>query len=251
MKYVISLAFCAGMHPASAQLGSSVDLRHAIPNGPYPVYIVMQGVHASNITAFAEMVNTSTSIFDGHGGRIRPFGVEGNVGFVINEDNFLSIHGLSVHSVSIEGGFKFLTRTYTDWKGNDLNLQQGLLSARIGFRWNFFYPITAHIQAGPVFFHSARLNSKTAEQKKDYVADGSFGMHGMDMRGRIMFFDPVGSTGGLGFFVEGQFVYSIEGPDEKKLRTLFKGELDHVDRGDFTMGVLSIGVSIPLALRVR
>ena len=250
MRTPLLLPLLVAALTSSGQTSNSFETRNVTGNGPYPIYIALQWVHNSNVSAFGELANSPSLAFGGTDSKIRQHGVEVSIGAMVNEDNFLGIHNLRVHRLSIETGYKFLERSFSDDEGRTLRTRQGLISLRFGSRWNFIYPLTLHGQIGPVLLHSARLGVREVNGEENAAFTRRIEFSGLDTRIRLVFFDPVGSTGGFSLFVEGQFIYSFNGPNIEPLRDLM-GPPKSTANGDFSMGVLSVGTTIPLALRVR
>ncbi|MBK9175271.1 MAG: hypothetical protein IPM46_02815 [Flavobacteriales bacterium] len=254
MRTTTTLALGLILHAIiCAQGRNSIDLRHATGNGPFPVYLALQIAHSSNQQAFERLATPTTERFGGRDGRVRMWGPEVSIGAIHNTESFLWIRGWRVHSTSMEAGYKFLARNFTDGQGRYLNLRQGLLSVRYGRRHNVYYPITIHWQVGPVLLHDMRVDVRDPLKGGLVASAGvrtqTLGILGAEARARIVFFDPVGAAGGFSLFFEGQYIYLREPPGMRVLGAVTAQ--DGYAGGRLHMGVFSFGTTIPLALRIR
>ena len=243
---------CAWCGALAAQQHSSLDVRQSSGAGPFPVYLALQVVHGSNQPAFERLVNAATPLWGGQAGRVRMWGVEISAGAIHNTNSFRWIKGWKMHSTSMEVGWKYLERVQHDGTGAELRVGQGIWSARYGRRFNVYYPITIHVQAGPVFVHRVWATLANGDGADALRASGStppWSLVGVDLRARAVFFDPVGAGGGFSLFVEGQVIASTKRPSTGPLADLIGAGAPL--GGGLTMGVFSVGTTIPLALRMR
>ncbi|HEX2616464.1 MAG TPA: hypothetical protein VHL57_02925, partial [Flavobacteriales bacterium] len=122
-----------------AQKPSSFDTRLATGAGPYPFYIALQGVHTQRIGQLDRFAEALAGSYSGLSDHVRLNGIEGMLGVALNDTRPRRVHGLR-----LELSFQHVWRSFDRLSDPDLKLrvQQDLLSFRVGFRYNIFYPIT-------------------------------------------------------------------------------------------------------------
>lgn len=234
-----------------SQTQSSMDLRQSTGNGPFPIYLGMQWVHSSNQQGLERLLNPVQERFGGYDGRVRLHGFEVTLGAMHNTRSFLWCRFLQVHGLSTEISYKYMARGFDDPFDNRLRIRERLVAFRVGYRMVIYYPFTIHVQAGPIVGQT--LRAELADESGRIVRGATVshfpGLLGADIRARLVLFDPVGAAGGFGLWVEGQFLYL---PSTSGILPLYSITGSNKDRsGNLNMGIMSIGVSVPLALRLR
>ena len=240
-----------------AQNPSTSDIRHAIGKGPFPIYANVLFTGTNQSRDFREVSKAFAMEHPEARQKKILRGFEINFGGVINEDDFL-IRNFKVQRVSVEFGFRYLLRNLH----NDvlkLRLQEEVASLRFGMRGNILYPITYQIQVGPIFYHKSSIFLDSlpvggfveGASIRSSVVDGDRRLFsGLDLRARLMIFDPAGTPGGFGIFVETSFLWNFFRRSPQPFYDMAKLGAAK-SPGNWNYAALSIGVVVPLALRIQ
>lgn len=237
---------------------SSLDIRQVSGKGPYPIYINFQFPTTSTRPTFRNFINAYKQEY-GTKSRNRLWGFESNLGIVINDDNLLGITGLSVHGVSLEFGYSYMDRLFINGGTHRMRVQEEALSIRLGWRNNLIYPITFQIQGGPVLLSYASVReSLNGSLRRAKIGNSLFTnrssrvrprLPGFEGRFRLMLMDPAGTSGGLGFYFEGRYLYTI---GKRQLSPFYRlaelGSRNDVQNWNYL--VFSVGFVAPLALPI-
>ena len=245
-----------------AQLTSS-DIRQASGKGPYPIYITGQTILGRSNNLFSDFVTAYSTQYDMPNKKYFN-GLEGSMGIVINDQHFLGLKGWKVRGFAVEIGYRSLFQNINnDEHTRQLFIQEELVSFRIGKRFNILYPLTLQVQAGPTFYNfytvreSTKSNGITTSTLVRYGSRLFQGktqsqqkfIPGLDTRIRFAFFDPAGTAGGLGFYLEYTYIHTFA---KRDLQDLYKTFFDRIESDPQTWeyGSLTLGLVVPLALRV-
>ena len=253
----------------SGQLTSD-DIRHASGQGPYPIYITVSPW--TSIASTKNTVRKFTSVYSKGLDKKNMFGFEANVGFVINEENFLNIINLPIKRISLEAGYRHLYRNFREEEGDQklLHIQEETIGIRIGWRGNLLYPLTYQVQMGPTIhnFVTAYEFNNGNNLERSSVGFGAFQEKsrrkfpsGWEFRGRLMFLDPAGTDGGIGIFFEYRYLFTFGGgqKNRKNIQPIFERFLEpdvfkSLNPDEFSnrwnYGSFSLGMVIPFAIRI-
>lgn len=220
MKLLWTLVLCLTLLPwalAQHDPDENEQYRDVTAAGPFPLYMTM---HLSKVLGNDDMVmwteNDDARRLDG-------------LGFDL---------GVKIkRAVFFETGYWHITGTP---KGSEDRLTLNTYSARMGWRKTFFYPFGMHIQAGG-FVRDTRFREEEPGNSRTVTTfDWQWGA---DMRLKLTLLDPVGTGGGLGFYIEGRLHY-LFGDREYDL----PGDVGF-ERDNF-YGAVSVGVMAPIAIRM-
>lgn len=257
---LISLALLTSFQHAKAQF-SATDMRKTSGSGPFPIYGNAQWMFPGAGNLFSNFVDDYTSV---RGGNVHDYlhGFELNVGIVINDHHFLGLKNLKIRGLSVEAGYRYLFRNiHTDF-AQRLHLQEESVSIRLGYRICILYPVTAQIQTGPTIYNFLsvnEINDQTGETLRYRDGYGTFERInsrkdfpcGWEIRGRIMLFDPAGTEGGLGFYIEYRYLWTRLSRNLSGLyETIIPVIPISVTSQSWDYGMLSLGVVVPFAKRI-
>lgn len=259
MKYGLLLfGWICFMPSIRAQL-SSRDIRQAAGKGPYPLYINYQYVFPCCQDLFKEFRDVYVQekyVKD----KKMLNGFEANLGIMLNDRHFLGIRNWRVNSVMIEAGYRFLFRNLTGDHPIRLHLQEEVFSIRLGTRYNPLYPVTTQLQIGPSlynFYVATEYDDNNGASLKYRFGNGALERNrdkrktcaGLDLRGRLMFLDPAGTEGGIGFYFDYRYQFTF---GKRDFNGLFNDLLPGVEpvriSKNWNYGAFSIGVVASLAL---
>ena len=255
--FLCSLLVIIAQRPG-AQI-SSMDIRHADTNGPYPIYLGLQIAYAHNKKLFSGFTEAYSEEFHLRN-KSRLHGFETNIGVVINERHFLGIKNWLVRGFAVELGYRYLFRNLSNEGPRRLHLQEETISLRLCKRDNIVYPLTYQIQTGPTFynFYSVRQDTgPNASAIRERVGYGLFEpspelrkfISGWDLRGRLMLFDPAGTSGGVGYYLEYRCLWTFGKRDLNSLYETFLGYTHHEEK-KWDYQSFAIGIIVPIAIRM-
>lgn len=238
---------------------SSMDIRHADTNGPYPIYLGIQLAYVNNNRLFSGFTKSYSSEYDMRS-KSMLHGFETNIGVVINERHFLGIKNWLVRGFAVEMGYRYLFRNLSNGGPRRLHLQEETISLRLCKRDNIVYPLTYQIQTGPTFynFYSVRENKHPdSSAVRERVGFGMFEtspklrkfISGWDLRARLMLFDPAGTSGGVGYYLEYRCLWTFGKRDLNSLYETYLGYSQHEEK-KWDYQSFAIGIVVPLAIRM-
>ncbi len=254
--YLLLISVTLGFtHTSFSQL-TSEEIRDATAAGPYPLYVTLQFARSATMSDFKNLSKEFNRISPNSSNDKKVLrGIEGNLGFTINEK--------WLQNVYLEGGYQLLHRKLKD-DAFSINVTNQVASLRYGVRRRIFYPLTFQFQVGPILYRRQTFTldsmafSATPSLRRVFFTDKiSFkdGIHipGWEGRGRLVLLDPVGTSGGLGFFIEWRIV---EFSRKRSLDILYDaldpgGTSNVTDQTDDMMFSFSFGLVAPLALRIK
>lgn len=236
------LLICFTLSSVTAQ-ESTEDMRDASPNGPFPIYVDLSYVRSSSMEDFKKF----SDLIDSDDRKIMR-GFEANIGVAIHEDRPFFLKNLY-----LEFGYKKLYRN----PSNTVKYKKEFFTGAVGCRWTIFYPLTAHFRLGPIIRVSDNFDfDGVLENRKINIAYNSFkkdkplfpGWHG---KVKLMFLDPIGTSGGIGYFIQWQFFY-IDSAFRPNYNDFLEPPLPQSNiKVDGFFSTTSLGVVIPFTIRVR
>lgn len=241
LEYKLFIILTFGLIPCFAQL-TTEDLRHASGKGPFPIYVNAHITRSLGIKDYKDF-----SVINDKVNRLN--GIDVNIGAIINEEKFLK-------RFIIEGGYRHLSRNIQN-DTMSVVLREEVASLRIGKRFNILYPVTFQIQGGTIHYHfsTIRVKSKTESAPLRTVRIGNSlnefkrrFISGLDLRARLMLFDPAGTPGGLGIFAEMRYTWNFYKRDPTPLYNA--AGLLHNQNGNWSYFSWSLGIVVPFALRI-
>lgn len=251
-RYIFLVFCCLLANQLIAQL-SSRDIRHASGKGPYPIYVNVLGSSLNAASSFGNLIDDymatkGQSYYPSLKERSHLWGIEGNLGVIINTNHFMGITNFRINRLSLEFGYRYLHRDLHDDTGfQPLHMREDVASYRIGIRGNILYPLTYQLQAGPVLYHRTEVMDSLVHVVQ--LQTGAFPA-GWDFRGRLMLFDPAGTAGGLGGFLEIRYLLTTRGRDFSEVYEVVLGDKSSKavhERWNYVSW--SVGIVVPLALR--
>ena len=240
---------------------TATDIRNASGCGPFPIYLNAQLLIPGAGNLFGEFVDEYTNQ---NGGKSKEYlhGFEFNTGIVINDDHLFGIKNLKIKGLSFEMGYRYMYRNIISDLDERLHLQEESVSLRLGYRLCILYPITLQVQTGPTIYNFLSVNETNdlsgefLRYREGYglferVDDRSDFPSGWEIRGRVVLFDPAGTEGGLGVYIEYRYLWTKGSRNLKGLYDIILPELDKVTSSQpWDYGMFSLGVVTPLAKRM-
>ena len=247
-----------------AQL-SSADVRQASGHGPYPMTISFQGVAANSNNMFSGFIRTYNAQHGTHNLRAL-IGSELNFNFVIVNNNFMWIKNWVVRGFTMGVGYRYLYRNLRNGDGERIHLQEEVIGLRLGKRINIIYPITCEFLAGPTIYNFYTMSrhmdlpnggATTFFEERVRYGNGLFERNklnhelcsGIDLKIRLKLFDPAGTEGGMGGYLEWGKMITFGSRNLDRLYDTFLGVETH-DTRSWDYGYISAGLIFPLAIRM-
>lgn len=245
MKKISLLLFiCLFGENALAQHSSS-DFKDAATTGPFPLYI---GLGYANSFRNQDLVDVGRafSAFYTNGldnPRTRMYGMYAFAGFsFIPKDWPISL--------VLEVKHLFLRRTFRVDPGTFV-LTSNQTTLGLGLRWALF-PLVVQAQFGPILRYDRNYNFRLATSERSFKrSSGSQGWSGLV---RIGILDPAGTEGGLGMYVEAGFNWLGKDDSNREITgaiRAFDNTYAEVRDGKGRYGYLSVGLLLPIAIRIR
>jgi hypothetical protein len=255
-------ALLAGGGTAAAQAASD-QVRDVNSAGPFPVYIAVQRAWAPGFEEFRYLSTKFTENYPEAKDRKSLYGWEYGLGFAINEKR--------INNVYLELNYRVLRRHLSrNLNPGPNGVEQTLLfrnetvSLRLGKRVNVYYPITLQVQGGPILFQQitgrpgVKLTNDTLTVTGRRFGNSFFNdwFPGMNAKVRLNFLDPIGASGGLGLYLEGDASYYATRLPVERILGFFPsvrpapapGSFQRKSRWSYTW---SFGCVVPLALRFK
>ena len=219
---------------------NSDDVQSVTAAGPFPIYITAQYSHSGKSNPMTPLLSAFAEE-DGSKKRKSLHGYQVNLGFIVNEEN---IKGLTV-----ETGILSLSR-FIEGKEHDYLVSEKTAALRVGWYYPF-YPITLHVQGGPIFFHlsQAELQSDSNVPITTVRRFNDVLIPGMDFRFRLNILDPAGTSGGLGLFFEYMYHWNFNGREMEPFFDTLEATNNSLNKWNYS--VFSFGLKSSLALKIQ
>ena len=241
-----------------AQNSSSTLSRRATSHGSFPVYIgVSLSKVGSNVREFQRItaLNGLPASFENAGGRFRTFGMGVKLGFIFARGEPYFSRTLSIPNILLELDMNNYVFNLPSKDGGTLLLNLTSGSVRTGVRWNVYYPLVLQFTAGPILFNRSSIFLNRTGRREDAIRAASeqgLAPVGIEYRIRASFFDPSGSSGGIGAYFEYQATDFFLKPTRNQ-QPLYAavGAEERTGRPVIDYRAWQVGVIIPLALPFR
>ncbi|MGI9543896.1 MAG: hypothetical protein ACR2MX_11590 [Cyclobacteriaceae bacterium] len=235
----LTIIFCALPLFTSAQSESS-GYKDISPNGPYPIYIGIGGVSNISNSDLKRLQPESNGNVD----KTALYGIEAKVGFSFAEKPQLFSKQLRL---ILEARYQSQSRSLD----NNLRFAQSYFTTGIGSRWQApIFPLMVHAQFGVIFRYQERLivtddqGSMSVPRRvtnlslKNNSVDGFYGTV------RLVLLDPIGTSGGLGYYLKFDVLRISKHPSFNT-----DASLSSVPTRDW-QAAFSVGVIVPLTVRI-
>jgi hypothetical protein len=237
----------------SAQGQSTADgnVRHASGKGPFPFFITTRFCATSNVQDLRTIGRSLNGAFERADRKFRMQGMGFTFGGIVSAKH------RPLQRMVFEGGYTKVGRSLSG-VGSDSTFKwrEETISLRMGPRFTPFYPVNIVLYGG-VFYHYARtmaLEGPDPTHMRRLRAEYPFryGSFGVEAGARLLLLDATGSGGGLGLFLEMQAIHELSGQRLEPFFTMaHAGRVDVRSTARLHMVQYSIGVTVPLALRMR
>ena len=147
---ILGLVIGSACYGHSQTMDNADDVQSVTAAGPFPIYLTAQYAHSGKSNPMTPLLSAFAQE-DGSKRRKSLHGYQVNLGFIVNNEN---IKGLTV-----ETGLMSLSR-FVEGEQNDYLVSEKTAALRVGWYYPI-YPITLHIQGGPVFFHLSQAELQT------------------------------------------------------------------------------------------
>jgi len=218
MKSLLVILLCWALLPlvqAQQDHHGNEQYRDVTAAGPFPIY--------TTLSRTVLLLNKDFKNWTGNGRGL--FGLEFNLGYKIRR-------------VLFEAGYSHISASP---KNSSDRLTLNTYSVRIGWRNTFYYPLGMHVQGG-IVLRDTRFRTESSGNIRTVAVFNK--QLGAELRGRFTFLDPVGTGGGLGFYVEGRLHYFFD-PDDFILPPAAAFQQDKF------YAAVSLGVFVPIAIIKR
>ncbi len=263
---IFFLCLLAGFHRLPAQY-SSVEIRHATGHGPYPLSITVQKSFCGGKNLFLPFVEAFDRQFGtDHNKALNGFA--GSIEMALFGKHFLrfgQFKGLDTRGITLGLGYRYLYRNLNNPDHERFHLQEEVISFDVGYRLNLLYPLTVEFQAGPVLYGFYTItqyedqglpDGKQTLEKRFRFGNGIFernadkkGISGLEFKARIKLFDPAGTEGGIGGFLEWGYVNTFRSRDLSIIHDFFLNDpVQDIRTWDYQY--FSLGLVLPLAIRM-
>jgi len=225
---------------------TSLEIRQVSGRGPYPIYGNFQVLKSGVNKIFGDFLDSYSQEYQIQKYSSKLWGIEGDLGIAMNNNGWF-----------FELGYQRLARNVIKGNGNEpqLRIRQEAGSIRFGKRYNIFYPITLQWLVGGVVNNTITVEERlNGVRRRVSLGGGSSGGNfldnlGIDMRIRVLLFDPVGTTGGLGAFVEVRSFGSLRKRSLDPFHRTFVGRSAN-DVKNWNTLACSAGIVVPFAVAI-
>ena len=230
---------------------TAVDLRKVTGTGPYPLYINAKAHINPFLPLYKNLRKEIDSVYDIENGN-GDLGFEVDLGVSVRGKK--NILGKNVHGFEV--GYQFMKATVHKNDTFGMNLTYGHVALKYAWRHNILYPITCQITPGILLFGAEKLHkfNYTLNMKDEFSNRSSLrfidkGFSGLEIGGKLMFLDPAGSDGDLGYIVL-EVVYQYYFSNSFDITSIkdFYG-LDNYNEEPRQMLMIGLGIVLPIAIR--
>jgi hypothetical protein len=215
------------------------QIRDVTPAGPYPIYLHVMPLFefqnrdfAEGIKHFNQVKSTELNEFS------MGFGYKADVGIKFYKRLFLEV-GYTRATVNVHQN--------TD----RLIVSNRYFAARVGFAKTIYYPLSIQAYGGFLLggtqfvIDAADTRSTISFNGRNWWQD----RNGIEGGVRLVFADPAGSGGGLGFVIEASYVHFVDRYSYRPYLAFLDPTNTESFASDPNFWTLSIGIVVPIAIK--
>ena len=251
-RFITAILVFATFNAFAQMEQTSVDINKVTCTGPFPMYINAKA-HFNPILPLYKDLRKDIDVVYGIGKGNGDVGFEADLGISVHSSK--NRLGKNVHGFEL--GYQYMKSTIQQNDTFGMNLSYGHLTLKYAWRHNILYPFTCQITPGVLLFGAEKLHkyNYTSDVQDDVNNRSTLrhldkGFSGLEIGGKLMFMDPAGTDGDLGYIVlEVLYQYYFGDNFDSASINEFYGLQNYANEQRQTL-MIGLGIVLPIAIRL-